>query len=127
MKAFFKNNLLVIILFLVGTILLLLSNLSIIVMALAMGVFALSFGFLTLKFRKKYVEKREYDPSQDYFDATSLGYDEEVYYIGSSPSKTKEIKGKFASLEAMAPFMLSLFLTIGFVFMALYTIFKYII
>ena len=124
MKAFFKNNLSIIILFLVGIALTILGSMSNIVLAGAMIVFAVAFGMLSLRFRKKYKQKTNYDYTQDYFDATSLGYDEDVYFIGNKPSRAKEIKGKFASLDAMAPFLLFMFLSIGCVIIAIYTLFQ---
>ena len=120
MKNFFKKNWL---LLLIGTLLALclfvgLQFAPLFVLGSA-GLFVVSLMFFLRTF-KTYKTVKDYNVNDDYFDATQLDYDEDVYYVGSSSPISNMAKGRFSKITSFTPCLFSLFFMIAFGFLVIY-------
>ena len=94
MKKFLKKHLFSISLIVLASFLILLGLLSVYFLlagCVVLGILFINFGRIAYK---RYQDAQNYSEEEDYFDATKLDYDEDVYYIGSS-TPTKKIKKIF--------------------------------
>jgi len=64
------------------------------------------------------------DPEDDFFDATVLDYDEEVYYIGSSAPKKQIKKGFISQISAKTPSIALYILAVALLTLPLFTLLK---
>ena len=91
------------------------------------GSFAIGGGFLFfgVKMKKKYNAAKEYSTDDDYFDATKLDYDEDIYYIGTNKGVKKQIgKNAISKFNALMPTIIFFLIGIGFIIIGITGVFK---
>ncbi len=74
--------------------------------------------YLMSKYKSKYNEVKNDDPSKEYFDARRIDYDEDIYYIGDDEKKS-QIKSSWARFKTLSPTVLfgligTMFIVFGF-------------
>lgn len=119
MKNFFKRNLTILLFFLAGICCFFLSPLFVLFLPIGLMLLAIPSAILAIKSKKKYNALKDYDPSTNIFDATTLHYDEEVYYIGTESEKNIQMKNAFSRFNALGPTIIFGFLSIALVIMAI--------
>ena len=126
MKKFFKNNLAYIIWFAACLAIMALGvifSVALIVGAVGMGVLFLVFA---VKSKHRYEDlKAESADNNDYFDATKVDYDEDVYYIGNPNDRRKKIgKSAISKFGALVPTIAFALIGLGLIIMSLTFVFK---
>lgn len=124
MKNFLKRNAILLVLSLVATISLFLGGVSKIFLIVASLLVSVVFGILAIRLKKKCQDVLEYDESKDYFDARSFDYEEDIYYIGTTSKAKHEIKSKIGRLEARAPYITCLFVSIFGIIISIYMVIR---
>ena len=121
---FFKRNWFIFTLIFIGIILFCLSVLTVYCLLAACVVFSIVTFYFARKLQNKYNQIIDQDPNEDYFDATKLDYDEEVYYIGTSSPKKNISKSFFGKLSTKAPCVALYFLAVALLTLPLFTIIR---
>lgn len=125
MKNFLKKHIFSIILISIALVLMVLGTVTVYCLlagCVVLGIAFLNFGRLSYA---KYKEALDYSEEDDYFDATKLDYDEEVYYIGNPNKPKKEIRKKtLAKLNAKGPALGLYFIGIAFISVAVITVLR---
>ena len=101
--GFLKRNWLIFTLIFLGIIFFILSAITIYCLLVACLIFSIVCFYFARKLQVKYNNIIDHDPEEDYFDATKLDYDEEIYYIGSSSPKKHIKKSFFGKLSTRTP------------------------
>ena len=128
MRKFFKNNWLLLLFFFIGFILFMLGVLSVIFLLIACLLYGVLFFIIATKLKRKQREQLDYSFEDDYFDATQLDYDEEIYFIGDPTKQRKEIgKGAFKKIAFSAPVIALYLLACGFISMSILAIIRFFI
>ena len=93
-----------------------------IVACIIFGVISIYFAIIL---RKKYKKMEDEPEDKDYFDATKLDYDEDVYYIGDANSRKKQVgKTFFSKVSVNAPAIALFLLGFGFLSIGIVTLIK---
>lgn len=117
MKEFFKKNFVVIILFLVALVCYLLTFVSTVFLPIATFFTGIPMIILAIRSKKKYnTLKEKVDNSEDYFDATSIDYDEDIYYVGESNKRVVNAKGFLNRMNSLGPVIIYSILGVAFIF-----------
>ena len=125
MKKFFKKNWIILLFFFIGFILSVLGMLSVVFLLIACLIFGVLFFVIASRLRKKQKEQMDYNYEDDYFDATELDYDEEVYFIGDSSKQRKEVgKSVLKKLAFSAPVIALYLLGAGFISMSVLSVIR---
>ena len=124
MKNFLKKNAILLILSAVAVVCLFLGTVSKVFLIGSSAIISVVFGFLAIKLKKRYKAALEYDESDDYFDARSFDYEEDIYYVGTTSRTRKQIKGKLGSFEARVPYITCLFVSVFGAIMSIYMIIR---
>jgi len=125
MKKFFKKNWLILLFFFIGFILFVLGMLFEIFLLIACLIFGVLFFIIATRLRRKQKDDLDYSYEDDYFDATQLDYDEEIYYIGDPNKQRKEVgKSVFKKLAFSAPVIFLYLLAIGFLSMSVLSVLR---
>lgn len=102
---FFKKNWIVLAIFGLALLLFVLGFLSAYLIVAGSLILGLLCYYLMAKYKSKYNEAKKVDPSKDYFDARSLDYDEDVYYIGENEKKSR-MESSWARFKTLSPTIL---------------------
>ncbi len=112
MKEFFKRNILIISLFVVGIVLFFVSTvIGGVILPISLFLIGTPLILLSFRFKKKYKEKTDYDEKDNVLDYSKLNYDEDVYYFETD---NKKVKGALSKFSLMTPFVACLILGIAF-------------
>lgn len=121
---YLKRNWFIFTLITIGIILFCLGVVTVYCLLAACVVFSIVTFHFANKLRSKYNQIIEYDPSEDYFDATKLDYDEEIYYIGSSTPKKTVSKSFFGKLSTKTPCIALYILAVALLTLPVFTIIR---
>lgn len=119
MKTFFKKNLYIIILLSAGVLCLFLTPIFAILMPISMVIFATPMIILAVRYKKIYNKMKVIDTKQNYFDATKLDFDEDVYYIGTQSEKKIRLKAIASKYKASYPVIIFGFLALALISIAI--------
>lgn len=119
MKIFFKKNLVILLLSFAGFLCFFLSSVLFIFLPISLVVLAIPSAMLSIRSKRKYDELKNFDPTENIFDARAFDYDEDVYYICTENEKKAQMKDAFSRFNALGPTIIFGFLTIALVVMAI--------
>ena len=100
---FLKRNWFLFLLIILGAVFLPLTQISPLFLVASCCLFSIVSFYYARKLQLKYNKVFDEDPEDDYFDATKLDFDEEVYYIGSYAPKKKIKKSFFGKISTKSP------------------------
>ena len=121
---FLKRKWFLLTLFFIGIVLLCLGTITVYCLLGACVIFSIICFYFARKLQLKYNEIIDSDPQEDYFDATKLDYDEEIYYVGTSNAKKAVSKNFFGKLSTKTPAIALYILATALLTLPLFTIIK---
>ena len=121
---FLKRNWVIISLIIVGLILFCLSVITVYCLMAACFIFSIVCFYFARKLQNKYNQIIDQDPEEDYFDATKLDFDEEIYYVGSSSPKKTVSKSFFGKLSTKTPCIALYILAIALLTLPIFTLIR---
>lgn len=121
---FLKRNWVIISLIIVGLILFCLSVITVYCLMAACLIFSIVCFYFARKLQNKYNQIIDQDPEEDYFDATKLDFDEEIYYVGSSSPKKTVSKSFFGKLSTKTPCIALYILAIALLTLPIFTLIR---